>query len=89
MNEYLKKRKELAMIMERYLECLIEKNTDRLPLAGEYRATYNGIEGKVGDNELWHNVLVIQKRQTFLDSETGGIVFVGVASREEGTIPDR
>lgn len=25
MNEYLKKRKELAMIMERYLECLIEK----------------------------------------------------------------
>ena len=82
MNEYLKKRKELAMIMERYLECLIEKNTDRLPLAGEYRATYNGIEGKVGDNELWHNVLVIQKRQTFLDSETGGIVFVGVASNE-------
>ena len=82
MNEYLKKRKELAMIMERYLECLVEKNTGRLSLADRYRATYNGIEGKAGDNELWHNILVIQKRQTFLDPETGEIVFVGVGSNE-------
>ena len=82
MTEYLRKRKELAMIMERYLECLIEKNTDRIPLSPDCRATYNGEECAVGDNKLWHNTLVIQKRQTFLDPETGGIVFVGVCSNE-------
>ncbi len=82
MNKHLQKRKVLAMIAERYLECLIEKNVARLPLAEEYRATYNGIDGKVGENELWHNILVIQKRQTFFDGEENAIVFVGVGSNE-------
>lgn len=82
MTEYLRKRKELAMIMERYLECLVEKNVDRVPVSSKCRVTYNGEEVLLGDNELWHNTLVIQKRQTFIDPETGGVVFIGVCSNE-------
>lgn len=82
MTEHLRKRKELAMIMERYLECLVEKAPERVPVSEDCRATYNGEVCSVGDNRLWHNTLVIQKRQTFLDPETGGVVFVGVGSNE-------
>lgn len=82
MNEHLRKRKELAMLMEHYLECLVEKNAEGLLLADGYRATYNGILGKAGDNELWHNILVIQKRQTFIDPLESAVVFIGVGSNE-------
>lgn len=82
MTPYLKKKQQLSKIMELYLECLIEKKPEKLPMASEYRATYNGVDIKAGDNELWKNTLVIQKRQTFMDTESGGIVFLGVCSNE-------
>jgi hypothetical protein len=82
MTEVLKIRKRLATIAEQYLECLIEKDTEHVPVSSDCRITYNGDVTPLGDNELWHNTLVIQQRQTFLDPETGEVVFVGVTSNE-------
>lgn len=82
MTEHLKKRQQLAKLMEFYLECLIEKTPEKLPVAPDYRATYNGADIQAGENEVWKNTLVIQKRQTFLDAESGEIVFLGVCSNE-------
>lgn len=82
MTEALKVRKQLAHIMEQYLEGIIEKNTAYVKLAPSCKITFNGLPGKFGDNILWRNTLTIRKRQTFFDGESGGIVFFGVTSNE-------
>ena len=82
MTELLNKRKNLATIAEQYLECLIEKDTKNIPVSERCKITYNGEKVTLGKNELWENTLVIQQRQTFLDPDTGEIVFVGVTSNE-------
>lgn len=69
-------------MMEQYTEALIEKAPDALPLAANCRATYNGREIAVGNNEVWHNTLVIKERQTFIDPVSGEMVFFGVMSNE-------
>lgn len=82
MTENIKKRKFLAQIMEQYLEAIIEKNANGIPVAPDCKITFNGEISKLGENNLWYNTLTIRKRQTFFDTETGGIVFLGVTSNE-------
>ena len=52
MTEALKVRKQLAHIMEQYLEGIIEKNTAYVKLAPSCKITFNGLPGKFGDNIL-------------------------------------
>ena len=82
MTENAIKRREMIKIMEAYLESMIEKKPGVLPVASECRATYNGKDVKIGDNDLWNNTLVIKQRQTFLDPITGEMVFFGMMSNE-------
>ena len=82
MNEVLVKRKALAQIMERYLEGIIEKDVRKIPISDSCKITFNGMICALGNNMLWHNTLTIQKRQSFFDVETGGIVFYGITSNE-------
>lgn len=82
MTENAKIRREMISIMEMYLEAMIEKKPDSLPLASTCRATYNGKTVTVGDNELWANTLIIKQRQTFIDPVSGEMVFFGVMSNE-------
>lgn len=82
MTGYAVKRREMVAVMEAYLEALIEKNTQALPLDEECLVTYNGAETAVGDNELWQNTLIIKQRQTFIDPDSGEMVFFGVMSNE-------
>ncbi|MDO4343979.1 MAG: hypothetical protein Q4C50_04155 [Eubacteriales bacterium] len=80
-NQAIKRRKMIAL-MEEYLEAMIEKRPDSLPLADNCRVTYNGKEGKAGDNELWKNTLLIKERQTFIDPVTEEMVFFGIMTNE-------
>lgn len=82
MTDLVMKRREMVEIMEAYLESLIEKKPEVLPLAENCRATYNGKDTPVGSSELWCNTLVIRQRQTFLDSVSGEMVFFGVMTNE-------
>lgn len=82
MTEQAMIRRKMTAIMEEYLEALIEKRPDLLPLDKNCRATYNGKETAAGDNELWHNTLIIKQRQTFIDPVTKEMVFFGVMSNE-------
>lgn len=75
-------RRNMVQIMEAYLEAMIEKKPEQLPLAAGCRATYNGAELTPGDSELWRNTLVIRQRQTFIDPISGQMVFFGVATNE-------
>lgn len=82
MTENAKRRREMIAVMESYLEALIEKTPQKLPLGEKCRATYNGEDSAVGDNELWENTLIIKQRQTFIDPVSGEMVFFGVMSNE-------
>lgn len=82
MTKHVIARRKMAAVMEGYLEALIEKKSEALPLAKECRATYNGEETAVGDNDLWKNTLIIKQRQTFIDPVSGEMVFFGVMSNE-------
>lgn len=82
MTKRVENRRNAAALMEAYLEALIEKNPAALPLSDTCRATFNGRDCAAGDNELWHNTLVIRQRQTFIDPDTGEAVFFGTTSNE-------
>ena len=82
MTEKALRRRELVKIAEQFTEALIEKRPDLIPLAENVRATYNGEEREVGDNEVWHNTLTIRERQTFIDPVSGQFVFFGMTSNE-------
>jgi len=82
MTESAKTRRDMVKLMEAYLEALIEKNTNSLPIAANCRATFNGVDVAVGDNELWHNTLVIRQRQTFIDPLSKEMVFFGIMTNE-------
>lgn len=82
MTEKARKRHELITITQLYTEALLEKTPEILPVAENVRATYNGNDIAIGDNEVWHNALVIRERQTFIDPDTGEVVFFGMVSNE-------
>lgn len=82
MTEYAVRRRKMIAVMEAYLEALIEKKPEDLPLDANCRATYNGVETAAGHNELWENTLIIKQRQTFIDPMSGEMVFFGVMSNE-------
>lgn len=82
MTEYTVRRRKMIAVMEAYLEALIEKKPEDLPLDANCRATYNGVETAAGHNELWENTLIIKQRQTFIDPMSGEMVFFGVMSNE-------
>ena len=81
-NTIVNERKKLAQMLEQYLEALVEKNPGSLPVHPSCRVTFNGEESVLGENELWYNTLVISKRQSFFDAESGEMVFFGVTSNE-------
>lgn len=82
MTEYTITRRKMISLMEAYLEALIEKSPETLPLDENCKATFNGVQTPVGANELWQNTLVIRQRQTFIDPVSGEMVFFGVMSNE-------
>jgi hypothetical protein len=82
MTKLAETRRTMVRIMEQYLEALIEKTPGSLPLAENCRATFNGVEGTVGDNDMWRNTLVITQRQTLIDPVSGEMVFFGVMTNE-------
>ena len=75
-------RKELLILMENYLEALIEKCPQKITCSSKCRIMYNGKKSEIGDNPLWKNTLVIRQRQTFVDEVEGNIVFFGVMTNE-------
>ena len=75
-------RKELLLIMNAYLEAVIEKNPSSLSVSSNCKCTYNGHKINLGESRIWKNTLVISERQTFVDPIQGGIVFFGIFHNE-------
>ena len=84
------KRKELLYIMDLFLDALIRGNTLLIPLADEYKATFNGVEAPIGENTIWRDTLAIPQRQTFVDTENCQVVFYGIVTNEVSKrMPDK
>ncbi len=81
-REESEKRTYLLRTMCAYLDAAVYQAPDKLKLASNVRATYNGEETAVGDNELWKQVLRFPSRQTFVDPVTMNAVFYGTATNE-------
>jgi len=76
------KRKMLLKTLSAYLDAAVFADRSHLLLSPELRVTYNGVVGKLGDNEIWEEVLRFPSRQTFADPMTGNVVFFGTATNE-------
>jgi hypothetical protein len=77
MNEREKKRQQILLAMDVYLEALIDKKPEKAPVSPNLKMTNNGNPAKVGETQIWKNTLLIKERQTFADPDTGEAVFFG------------
>lgn len=73
-----KKRRVLLNITEIYLEALIDKKPENVPVSSKLKCKYNGEDVALGDSELWRNTLLIKERQTFIDPDSNQVVFFGI-----------
>lgn len=69
---------KLYEIALEYLEAITSNDIARLPLAKNVRVTENGILTSAGVGIVWGRSHRIPSRQTFVDPDTGAIVFFGV-----------
>jgi len=67
----------LLQVLTDYTEAITDNDTSRLKLAGNARATANGLVTPLGKGEVWGQVKRIPYRQAFVDPETGSAVFYG------------
>jgi hypothetical protein len=78
MNERELKRQRILLAVDAYLEAVIDKTPDKVPVAAVYKMTHNGESIKLGESSVWRNTLLVKERQTFADPDTGQAVFYGV-----------
>lgn len=67
----------LLQVLTDYTEAVTDNDISRLKLAGDARATANGVVTPVGKSEWWGKVKRIVFRQAFVDPATGSAVFYG------------
>lgn len=77
-----KKRTFLLTTVGQFLDAAVYDVPEKLPLAPNVRATYNGQVVAVGDNEIWKEAICFPSRQTFVDPVTMSAVFYGTATNE-------
>lgn len=80
MNARVEKERQMLLITNRYLDAMCKKKPESLPLAPNVRATYDGEERPVGQNEMWEYAIRIPSRQTFTDVDTNNVCFFGTAT---------
>ena len=77
-----RKRTLLMTTVGKYLDAVVYADPTRVSVSPELRATYNGKDVALGDNEIWKEVIVFPSRQTFVDPVTMNAVFYGTATNE-------
>ena len=82
MNDTVIQKRRLLELLNQYLQSTVDNTPEKVPLKNGYRATYNGVECRCGENEIWQNVLRFQSRQTFTDIKNRSVVFFGTATNE-------
>ena len=82
MTQESQERKAYLQIMDAYLEALVRKNLTMAPLREDCRITFNGKEQALGDNFLWANTLYSPQRQAFVDTVSGNVMLLGIATNE-------
>ena len=81
------RRKQLLKLTNDYLTALCRKTPEAIPVAPHVRATCNGRECPVGQNDVWTYTVRIPERQTFVDPENDSVVFFGVITNDVVNIP--
>ena len=64
--------------MLEYLEAITNHDTSRLPLSPQVKVTDNGLPARIAASCIWGTPRRIPCRQTFVDPESGNVVFMGV-----------
>ena len=75
-------RNRLLQLVNVFLDAAVYNDISSLPLAAGVRATYNGKEVPVGQNEIWEQAIRFPARQTFVDHETQTACFFGTATND-------
>jgi hypothetical protein len=78
MNERELRRRQILLAVDTYLEAVIDKTPDRVPVSAGYKMTHNGVLSKIGESPLWRNTLLVKERQTFADPDSCEAVFYGI-----------
>jgi hypothetical protein len=78
MNERELKCRDILLAVDNYLEAVIDKIPEKVPVSPKFRMTHNGDISKIGESPLWRNTLLVKERQTFVDPDTGQAVFYGI-----------
>jgi len=74
------KKKDLLVLMANYLEALVHNKPEKVPVAPNCKATYQGTVAALGSGDIWGVPRRIPYRQTFVDSETNTVCFSGVVT---------
>ncbi len=82
MNATNQKRQRYLQIMDAYLEALVRKNVGMVPIGDSCKITFNGETRPLGQNFLWANTLYIPQRQAFVDTTSGNVMLLGIATNE-------
>ena len=72
------RKQEILQLIAEYLEALVNKTPEVLPVSPRLRVTFNGEPAMLGENDAWKDTLRIPERQSFADPDTGEGVFYGV-----------
>ena len=80
-------RRRMLEITTDYLDAMVRHSPQGLPLSEDVRCTYNSEVSAPGDNELWRRVRRIPQRQSFVDEQTGNVVFFGIVTNEVLSMP--
>ena len=81
------RRAQLLKLANEYLTALGRKTPETIPVAPNVRATYNGQECPVGQNDVWTYTVRIPERQSFVDPENDTVVFFGVITNDVVNFP--
>jgi hypothetical protein len=81
------RRKYMLFTVTKYLDAMISKTPEILPLSPNIRATYNGEECGVGQNDVWLHAVRIPARQTFSDCENDEVIFTGKVTNDVMVFP--
>jgi hypothetical protein len=73
-------KKALLVHMANYLEALVHNKPEKVPVAPNCKATYQGTVAPLGSGDIWGVPRRIPYRQTFVDSVTNTVVFSGVVT---------
>lgn len=76
------RRKILLQTLQQYLEAMVRKTPEKLPVSERLKVTFNGRPAELGKNEIWDNALIIPQRQTFVDVISSNVMFFGIVSNE-------